>query len=239
MMPYRLYVPSSWTPAKKAPLVLMLHGGGLDENAPFDREPANLQGQLFRLADLYGYILVAPLGYGKSGGYGNIMTSPVAAANATRAGGAGPAQMSAAETARIAALSEKDTLNVLEMVAKEYNIDSTRIFVMGNSMGSGGATHLAAKYPGRWLAVAASEGAMDASRIGDKLGQFKAKGIMIVKKDDTEALHLSAAELVRQIGAKGIDARLVVVPDSKHESAWYIALPQIFSFFDSFAKQPK
>jgi imidazolonepropionase-like amidohydrolase/poly(3-hydroxybutyrate) depolymerase len=235
-MPYRLYVPFSWTPAKKVPLVLMLHGGGLDENAAFDREPMDLKGQLFALSEKYGYILVAPLGYRPTGGYGNIMSFPPGAPPPAAVTSQSPEQL-----VRTAELSEKDTLNVLELVAQEYKVDRSRIFLMGNSMGSGGAMHLASKYPERWLAIAPSEGAMDASRFGDKLGKLRAAGVMIVKKDDTEALRTSATELVRQIGQaggkSGINAQLVVVPDSKHESAWYLALPQIFAFFDKFAKQ--
>ena len=36
---------------------------------------------------------------------------------------------------KVSALSEKDTMNVLEMVRKEFNVDDNRIYLMGHSMG--------------------------------------------------------------------------------------------------------
>ena len=46
-------------------------------------------------------------------------------------------------------LSEKDTMNVLEMVRKEYNIDENRIFLMGHSMGGGIVLYIALNEPER------------------------------------------------------------------------------------------
>ena len=33
-------------------------------------------------------------------------------------------------------LSEKDVMNILEMTATEYNVDRSRVYFIGNSMGS-------------------------------------------------------------------------------------------------------
>ena len=54
----------------------------------------------------------------------------------------------------ISELSEKDVLNVLEIVRKEYTIDPARIYLLGHSMGGGGTIHLATKYPDLWAAAA-------------------------------------------------------------------------------------
>lgn len=38
-------------------------------------------------------------------------------------------------------LSEKDVLNVLEVVKKNYTVDPDRVYLLGHSMGGGGVWH--------------------------------------------------------------------------------------------------
>ncbi len=64
--PYRIYVPASYDGERQLPMIVMLHGTGLDQDGPFTQ--AN--GSLVKLAEQHGYIIVSPLGYSKSGGYG-------------------------------------------------------------------------------------------------------------------------------------------------------------------------
>ena len=55
---------------------------------------------------------------------------------------------------KVTEYSEKDVMNVLAMVRKEFNIDDRRIYLMGHSQGGGGARHIAEKYPDIWAGVA-------------------------------------------------------------------------------------
>ena len=55
-------------------------------------------------------------------------------------------------------LSELEVMTALEIVTEEYGADRSRTFLAGHSMGSGGAWHLAARYPERWRAVAPMSG---------------------------------------------------------------------------------
>ena len=55
-------------------------------------------------------------------------------------------------------LSELEVMTALEVVTEEYGADRSRTFLAGHSMGSGGAWHLAARYPERWRAVAPMSG---------------------------------------------------------------------------------
>merc|ERR1711977_496073 len=59
-----------------------------------------------------------------------------------------------APTPEVGALSEKDVMNVVHIVAKQLQADPKRIFLWGISMGGGGAQHLAAKYNGVFAAAA-------------------------------------------------------------------------------------
>ena len=49
-------------------------------------------------------------------------------------------------------------MTALEIVTEEYGADRSRTYLAGHSMGSGGAWHLAARYPERWRAVAPMSG---------------------------------------------------------------------------------
>lgn len=56
LMPYRLWIPSSYPTADKSPVILMLHGGGGNENYFPDLDG----GITPRLADERGYVLICP-----------------------------------------------------------------------------------------------------------------------------------------------------------------------------------
>jgi dienelactone hydrolase len=59
------------------------------------------------------------------------------------------------QPANLRELSEKDTMNVIAMVRKEFKVDDKRIYIMGHSMGGAGALYLGSKYPHMFAAVAA------------------------------------------------------------------------------------
>ncbi len=58
------------------------------------------------------------------------------------------------DPANLNELSEKDVMNVLDIVRKDYNIDENRIYLMGHSMGGAGTLHLGVKYGSIWAALA-------------------------------------------------------------------------------------
>lgn len=53
---------------------------------------------------------------------------------------------------------ERDVLEAIEDVAREYKIDRDRIVLMGFSMGGAGAWHIGAHYGDKWVAVSAGAG---------------------------------------------------------------------------------
>src|SRR5947208_5549841 len=123
-MDYALFVPTTYDRAKKSPLVVALHGLGSNPQQIM-RYPG-----LTDLAEKHGYVVAAPMGYNERGWYG-----------------ARPLTKKDGDPANLAELSEKDVMNVLEVVKKDYAIDADRVYLLGHSMGGGGAFHLAVKYP--------------------------------------------------------------------------------------------
>ncbi len=52
--------------------------------------------------------------------------------------------------------AEQDVLHVMNLVTKEYNVDTTRVYLHGQNPSGSGALYLAAKYPDRFAAVVVS-----------------------------------------------------------------------------------
>jgi poly(3-hydroxybutyrate) depolymerase len=151
-MPYRLYVPSTWDGQSRLPLIVFLHGAGSDENRYMDSNNR----QMIRLAEQHGYVVVSPLGYSPLGAYGTPLRLPAVFGQAELAAKQRAAVTPEAE--HTLELSEKDVINVLEIVLNEYPINRSSIFLAGHSMGSGGTWYLGAKYSKLWRAMAPMSG---------------------------------------------------------------------------------
>jgi len=82
------------------------------------------------LAEKHGYIVVAPMGYNSGGWYGASIPFK-----------------KKVEPENLSELSEKDVMNVLEIVKKDYKIDPERIGVTGSSQGGGLTITTAAMRP--------------------------------------------------------------------------------------------
>ncbi len=128
---YALFVSSRCDKDTKAPLLVALHGLGSNP-----QQIMRYRG-LTDLAEKYGYVVVAPMGYNSSGWYGAI-----------------PGKFKKPDPPNLYELSEKDVMNVLDLAMKEFSIDDKRIYLMGHSMGGGGTMHLAFKYPDLWAGLA-------------------------------------------------------------------------------------
>ena len=157
-MEYALFVPSTYDKAKKSPLMVALHVLGSNS-----RQIMRYKG-LTDLAEEYGYIVVAPMGYNSSGWYGAI-----------------PAKFKKPDPPNLYELTEKDVMNVLDIAKKEFNIDENRIYLMGHSMGSGGTMHLAFKHPDLWAALAPIAPAI--FRKPDDIAKIKHIPIILVQGD--------------------------------------------------------
>src|SRR5258708_25039812 len=124
-MQYDLYVPTKYDKSKPTPLIIALHGLGSNPD-----QIIRYRG-LTDLAEERGYIVAAPMGYNSHGWYGNLGQSREGIYGKT-----------AEDPDNLGALSEKDVLNVLELVRKDYNVDPKRICLFGHSMGCSGTLYL-------------------------------------------------------------------------------------------------
>lgn len=222
IMPYRIYVPSWWTPEYSLPIVLALHGGGSDENEMLNYN----DGRFGKLAELYGYIVVSPFGYRPVGTWGNPVRLPAVYGSDTREG----RDLGDAATQRMRALSEQDALETLDLVAAEYGADTTRAFVTGHSMGGGGTWYLAHKYPERWAGAAASAGPFFTD--GYDFDRLRNMGILIAQGDDDPLSLDSQRRLAADLLMRGQGVTYLETPGANHGNSFGLSLPGIFDFFE-------
>jgi len=138
--------------------------------------------------------------------------------------------------AQAAEYSTLDVMNTVEIVEKEYGVDTTKEFITGNSMGAIGTMYIAAKYPEKWVAMAPSEGGFDPARYGDK--KYGVKGALLIHKQDDKApqVETQSAEFVKILSGEGVDAHTMSVPNTVHENVWFFTLPVTFHFFDKYVQ---
>ncbi len=127
-----------------------------------------------------------------------------------------------------------DVLYVTDLMAKEYNADPNRIYLMGNSSGGSAVWNLGAKFPERWTAISPSAAPLeDANFPYDKL---KSVPVLVVHGDmDTTMVFDASRAMVEHAKAKGVDATWLPVAGGMHTDAWAQPeiIKQIFDFYDA------
>ncbi len=221
-MPFRLSVPNNWDGKSELPLVMFLHGGWSDESTYLDANDK----QLVKLADKMGYLLVSPLGC--HGAYGNNLLLPAVF---------GEEKVSSEiirngrnETHSITAqkLSEKDVINVLELVLAEYPVDRDNMFLVGHSMGGGGTWYLGAKYSDYWKALAPMSGpfVLEKGYPWENL-----RNIPVFISEGTKSATLSSRLIHQWMAENDFDVEYMEV-NQGHGEMVQLVLPCVFLFFD-------
>ncbi|HEX4998766.1 MAG TPA: alpha/beta hydrolase-fold protein [Terriglobia bacterium] len=236
---YALFVPSGYKKSQKTPLIVALHGlGGNPRQILATRGFASL-------AEQRGYILVAPYGYNERGWYGAPMPGSGLAALLGRGSVEQTGRRGAlAELLRgspddppnLGELSEKDVLNVLALVRKDYNIDPDRTFLMGHSMGGGGTWHLGMKYPDQWAALGPIAPAITTGLAG--LDKIRRMPVIVVQGDSDNLVPVAGTRRwVERMKDLEMTYQYIEVAGGDHISVVAPNLPKIFDFFDKHPRQ--
>ncbi len=206
VMPYRVYVPKSYSPTAGAPLVIALHGLGGNEDSMFDQY-SKLPPQL---AEKHGFLLASPNGFRVDGFYGStIMGGGDAAAR------------------RRVEYSEKDVLEVLRLMRATYKVDESRIYLIGHSMGAIGTWALGAKYADTWAALVPFSG------MGSPMLAERMKGIpqFVVHGDDDATVNVSGSRnMVAALKKAGANVTYLEIPGGSHTDVVVPNLPKAFEF---------
>lgn len=206
IMPYRVYVPTTYKSGRATPLVIALHGLGATEDSFFD----SYQRAAPQLAERHGFLLAAPLGFRVDGFYGSqVMTGGDAAA------------------ARRSAYSEQDVLEVVKRMRADYTVDADRIYLIGHSMGAIGTWALGAKYPDLWAALAPFSGLGAPATVARMrhIPEFVVHG----DADPTVSVNGSRA-MVAEMKKLGVEVTYIEVPGGNHNDVVVPNLPKAFEF---------
>jgi predicted peptidase len=234
-LPYAVFVSTKVTKDKKAPLVLALHGFS-GNHGTFMRT------QCVDEAEKNGYILVGAMGYSPSGSFGMPMGgrgAPVSRGGPAGRGmftgmSGGPGGTKETDPAKVAELSEKDAMNVLEMARKEFNIDDNRVYLMGHSLGGGGALHMGEKYSTVWAAVA---GLAPAAFGFQWSADQKLKNVpLLIIVGDQDRLVTGSQQLADQLKGLSFQVEYKSLPGLDHGAIIGGSMPDVFKFFSQHTK---
>jgi predicted esterase len=249
-IPYSLFVSSKVKENKKAPLIVTLHGIG-------GTHLTMMRPNAIDLAEAGGYILLAPMGYNPRGWYGAPAprgrrgAPPAPPADSAR-GAASDGQTAGAAAApppgrrglppgllndpndppNLRELSEKETLEVVDLIRKEFKVDDDRTYLMGHSMGGAGTLYLGIKYPQRWAAIAAlAPAAFAVDREG--LSKIPKMPIMLVHGDMDTVVPVTVgrawADAMKTIPIK--DYQYIEVPGGDHGTVITSHQKEVYAFF--------
>jgi poly(3-hydroxybutyrate) depolymerase len=220
-MEYALFVPSKYDGGRKWPLVVALHGlGGNPQQMMRSRG-------LTEQAEKYGYVVVAPMGYNSRGWYGSLGKGK------GKSFGKGKDND---DPDNLGELSEKDVMNVLKLVRKDYSIDEKRIYLIGHSMGGGGAWHLGTKYSDTWAGLAPIAPA--AFGRPTNLDKLKNVPVIVVQGDkDTLVKAEGTRRWVEKIKELKLTHEYLEIEGGGHGDVIGKGMPKIFEFFEKQHKE--
>ena len=218
-IPYRLFVPSRWTPGTKLPLLVTLRAGTSVNNSYRSNNDLVVQ------AERRGYLVVTPMGY-------RPLPQPYygSAYRIARPGAADPA---AGWTPLENERAEQDVLNVIDLVTEEYTVDTARVYLHGQNPSGSGALHLGAKYPDRFAALVISS----APIVFDSYPWDRLKGkvsLLVIHGDQDTTNPIEASRTMADAAkAAGVDTVFGTVPGGTHLEAYLTYASQIFDFLDA------
>ena len=258
-LPYAVFVSSKVSKDKKNPLIIALHGLGGNQNTM-------MRANALELAEEGGYIMVGPMGYNSGGWYGAPArfgggggrggpgaprggngAPPAGAPQGAPAAGRGafanlPTVGGTAITDpdKLHAASEKDVMNVLDMIRKEFNVDENRTYLMGHSMGGAGSMYLGVKYASIWAAVGAEAPATAPAGLNpDSFSLEPAKNVpMIIVQGDMDTLVpvAGARRWIEKMKELKMTYEYVEVAGGDHGSVLTTGAKDIFAFFAKHSK---
>jgi predicted peptidase len=206
MIEYAVFVSSKVKKGTKVPLVIALHGR--------TAQPTTIMRFTRDAAERAGFIVAAPMGYHDRAWYG---------LDADRL------------SPQIREYSEKDVMNVLSFMRAEFEIDESRTYVMGSSMGGAGALFLAGKHPNLFAAVAA--GAPPLPRGQANFAAMRQLPVYLVHGDRDGAVSVEVSRnIVSTMKELGMTYEYREIPGGSHADAMETGAPWMIAFFERHAK---
>jgi predicted peptidase len=219
-IPYRLFVPETWTPDQHLPVLVTLRAGFSINN---NHRPPNA---LVTKARERGYIVVSPLGYrGLAQPYYGSRY-PVIRPN-------GPSEPASGWSEEEDARAYADVLNVLNIVIEEYGADREHVFIHGQNPSGSGALHIVAENPDLFAGAIISSAPIITDNYPFANLQGKVSLFILHGDQDTSNPITASRQMAATFQANGVEALYVEVPGGEHLNAYQLIPDQIYDFMDA------
>jgi pimeloyl-ACP methyl ester carboxylesterase len=216
IMPYRVYVPTTWDGQSQLPMVYVLHGNTRDHDFYFDRD----DGTLWKEAEKHGYLVATCMGYRPSIGY-----NAGGGGGGGRRGGQAPSGPSRGE------LSEMDAMNAFKLIVDEYNPDPKNIYVFAHSSGATGGWYLGEKHIDLWAGLALSAATTRPDQV-DFTKFANTPMMMIVGTQDAANRVQMVDVMFDALQEAGVESVYQKIEGADHDTVVGQALPGAFEFFN-------
>jgi pimeloyl-ACP methyl ester carboxylesterase len=128
-------------------------------------------------------------------------------------------------------------MNVLDLMRREFCIDPNRIYLLGHSMGGGGAVYLATKYPQIWAGTATIAPALMGKT--HPLEQARHIPSLVIQGDRDILVPVGGTRrLIRQMKKVGITHQYIEVRGGDHLFIAFRYFREIFAFFNRSPRKP-
>ncbi len=137
------------------------------------------------------------------------------------------------------AAAERDVLDVISEMKREFSIDDNRVYLMGHSMGGYGSWSIAVNNPDLFAAIGPIAGG------GMPQTVLRLKSIahipwIVVHGDKDPTVPVEESRKMVKAGKElGIEIKYLEVPGGNHSNIVVPAFKDIFDWFDTHRRQPK
>jgi len=137
------------------------------------------------------------------------------------------------------ATAERDVIDVINEMKRDFSIDEDRVYLMGHSMGGYGAWSIAVDNPDLFAAIAPISGG------GTPFSRPKLKAIthvpwIVVHGDKDPTVPVEESRKMVNAGKElGIEIKYIEVPGGNHGDVVVPAFKVIFDWFDAHKRRPK
>ncbi len=137
------------------------------------------------------------------------------------------------------ASAERDVVDVIKEMKREFSIDDDRVYLMGHSMGGYGTWSIAVNHPDLFAAIGPISGG------GTPFSRPKLKAIarvpwIVVHGDNDPTVPVEESRKMVKAGKElGIEIKYIEVPGGDHGNVVSSSFKDIFDWFDKHKRQPK
>ncbi len=131
--------------------------------------------------------------------------------------------------------AERDVMDVIAAMRRDYNVDADRIYLTGHSMGGYGTWSIGAKYPDVFAALAPIAG----GGLPSSLSKIKHVPQIVIHGDNDPTVPVERSRvMVKAAKEFGIEIKYIEVPGGNHTDIAVPAMKDIFDWFDAHKRQP-